>query len=70
MSLKPGNIRSPSDQFSPVLPWSATLQAKVDEALKLREEIRINLSQSKNSSRKSLALMKGCLPLVSLVGQE
>ena len=70
MSLNPGDLRSPSDQLSPVMAWSSPLQTTIDEALKLREEIRINLAQSKNYSWKSLALMQGYLPLVSLMGQE
>ena len=70
MSLKPGDLRSPSDQLSPVPPWMSPLQTTVDEAIKLREEIRVNLAQSKYYSWKSLALMQGYLPLISLMGQE
>ena len=70
MSLEPGELRSPSDQLSPVVPWSSPLTSTIDEAIRLREEIRINLAQSKNYSWKSLALMQGYLPLIALMGQS
>jgi outer membrane protein TolC len=50
--------------------WSIPLQASIDGALKMREEIRINLAQSQNYSWKSLALMQRYLPQVALMGQS
>ena len=70
MSLPPGTLNSPADQLAPVPAWSIPLQASIDGALKMREEIRINLAQSQNYSWKSLALMQRYLPQVALMGQS
>jgi outer membrane protein TolC len=70
MSLPPGTLNSPADQLAPISPWPTPLQPSIEEALKLREEIRINLAQSQNYSWKSLALLQRYLPQVALMGQS
>jgi len=70
MSLTPGQLNSPADQLSPVAAWPTPLQPSIDEALTLREEIRINLAQSQNYSWKSLALLQRYLPQVALNTQS
>jgi outer membrane protein TolC len=70
MSLKPGDLVSPADQLSPASGWELPLQATIDQALQLREEIKANLAEAESFGWSSMSQLNRYLPSVSVFGQS
>jgi outer membrane protein TolC len=69
LSLEPGALVSPSERLRPLPAWSSPLQATIDEALALREEIRSSLTRADSSGWLSRARLNRYLPLATIIGQ-
>jgi len=70
MSLKPGDLVSPADQLSPAGGWELPLQATIDQALQLREEIKANLAEAESFGWSSVSQLNRYLPSASVFGQS
>jgi len=70
LSLEPGALLVPSERLYPVPEWTIPLQATIDEALALREEIRSSLARADSSAWMSRARLNRYLPSASILGQS
>lgn len=70
LSLKPGNLLLPSERLRPQGTWTTALQATIDEALAMREEIQASLAKADSYGWSATARVGRYLPTVSLLGQS
>lgn len=70
LSLRPGQLLLASERLEPQGSWTKPLQATIEEALILREEIRAGLANADNQKWIARSLLSRYLPTVALVGQS
>lgn len=68
MALKPGSLARPSEELSPLGQWDQPLQATINQALALREEIQASLAASASANWQATALFNKYWPQFSLGG--
>lgn len=68
LALTPGRLAQPSENLSPLGEWDQPLQATINQALALREEIQASLAASASASWKATALFNSYWPQFSLGG--
>jgi outer membrane protein TolC len=70
LSLEPGQLLLPSEKLRPSGTWSLALQATIEEALALREEIKSSLARAEQYGWSAKARLNSYLPSVSILGQS
>jgi outer membrane protein TolC len=66
MALAPGTLVLPSEDLSELGRWDEPLQATIDQALRLREEIQASLAASASASWRATALFNSYWPQFNL----
>ena len=66
MALPPGTLVVPKEQLTPVGNWDETLQATIEQALKLREEIQASLASAASATWSATSLFNRYWPQFSV----
>lgn len=69
VGLPPGQLAMPADRLELQGRWDTPLQASIDEALRLREEIQVSVSRAGAEGWSARARRRRYLPTLSLAGQ-
>lgn len=69
LSLTPGQLAIPSEPLHPDGSWDMALQATIDQALALREEIQQSLTTADHFSWNAVAATNSTLPTLYLMGE-
>jgi outer membrane protein TolC len=69
LGLPPGQLAMPSDPLLLRGSWGLSLQASIEQALRLREEIQASLAAAGGDAWSARARQRGYLPTLSLAGQ-
>jgi outer membrane protein TolC len=69
LALPPGQLVMPSEPLALLGRWDLPLQATIEQALRLREEIQASVASAGGDAWSARARQRGYLPTLSLAGQ-